>query len=575
MSQTSTSSSAFQSSNSLSSITSPSGPQQLSLPAHQHSSAPMPSPSAGHHAPHYFGSSSQQAASSQQRLPGAAQVDEQKNGQASHPPTTPFLQDFSLVAEAAKRAQVACLVRDLGDVGLNPYGGAAEQTSSSGYGASSNPYATDAGNPYDQAGTTSLGQSTQTQTRTQYQTSSTSQQHFGYNEQQQQLGTQPVSQAHEHGQQMVQYVSPSGNVLSNGDFLARVEAVKSDIRTLTTHVGQIATLHQRALSSPDSGSSSSLESMITQTQVLNTSIKDQIKSLETDAVRSRENNVKNTQIGQLKSSFTKQLQEYRVEEANYEKRYRDQIARQYRIVNPEATDGEVEEAVQADWGNEGVFQTALKTNRSATASTVLGAVRARHNDIQKIERTLQQLHLLMEDLATQIVLQDVAINQTEEHTEHVKQDTEAANVHLDKGIASARRARKLKWWCFFICVAIVIILALILGLYFGLMQAGNNNNNNNNRKPSSSSRLFALTRSPAIYIKHGRKNIWANLGDPAFACRSALTAYFQRTGSVLLHSDNSSSLQHIRAIARLNALSRKRSWPLFCAACSLFSWLLG
>jgi syntaxin 1B/2/3 len=156
-------------------------------------------------------------------------------------------------------------------------------------------------------------------------------------------------------QGQVEYVQPSRNTLSNPDFLSRVEAVKADIRTLTTHVGQIATLHQQSISSADNvGSSNALE-----TQVLNTSIKDQIKYLETDAARSQGNTVKDTQIRQLKTSFTKQLQEYRQEEANYERRYREQIARQYRIVNPEATDSEVQEAMGADWGNEGVFQTAV------------------------------------------------------------------------------------------------------------------------------------------------------------------------------------------------------------------------
>jgi syntaxin 1B/2/3 len=53
----------------------------------------------------------------------------------------------------------------------------------------------------------------------------------------------------------------------------------------------------------------------------------------------------------------------------------------------------------------------------------------------------------------------------------VKKDTEAGNVQLNKGIEHARRARKLKWWCFFICLAIVIILGLVLGLYFGLNKA--------------------------------------------------------------------------------------------------------
>jgi syntaxin 1B/2/3 len=156
--------------------------------------------------------------------------------------------------------------------------------------------------------------------------------------------------------------------LSQQDFLSRVEAVKADIRTLTTHVGQIASLHQRALSSPDATSSGQLESIITQTQVLNTSIKDQIKYLETDAARSintSNHTIKTTQVGQLKSSFTKQLQEYRQEEATYERRYREQIARQYRIVNPDATDAEVEEATQADWGNEGVFQQAVSSPAEA------------------------------------------------------------------------------------------------------------------------------------------------------------------------------------------------------------------
>lgn len=256
--------------------------------------------------------------------------------------------------------------------------------------------------------------------------------------------------------------------MSNSDFLSRVEAVKADIRTLTTHVGQISSAHQRTLASPDAGSSAQLEAAVTQTQVLNTSIKDQIKFLETDAARSRDNTVKNTQVGQLKTSFSKQLQEYRVGEANYEKRYREQIARQYRIVNPQASDAEVQDAANADWGNEGVFQTALKSNRSATANTVLGSVRARHNDIQKIEQTLLELNALMEELATAIVMQEEPIKQTENLTDGVKTDVEAGNQKLDAGIVSARRARKLKWITLAIVVAIIIILALVLGLYFGV-----------------------------------------------------------------------------------------------------------
>lgn len=74
----------------------------------------------------------------------------------------------------------------------------------------------------------------------------------------------------------------------------------------------------------------------------------------------------------------------------------------------------------------------------------------------------------MEELATTVVVQEEAVQLNEQRAGNVREDMEQGNTQLNQGIKSARRARKMKWWCFFICVAIVIILALVLGLYFGL-----------------------------------------------------------------------------------------------------------
>lgn len=99
--------------------------------------------------------------------------------------------------------------------------------------------------------------------------------------------------------------------------------------------------------------------MTTQTQILNTRIRDQIKFLETDAARSGGAVAKDSQIRSLKNMFKSRLEQYQDEERQYRKRYQEQIARQYRIVNPEASEEEVREASTANWGDEGVFQTAV------------------------------------------------------------------------------------------------------------------------------------------------------------------------------------------------------------------------
>ena len=148
-------------------------------------------------------------------------------------------------------------------------------------------------------------------------------------------------------------------VLKTQDFLSRVEAVRKDMDTLSQNISNIASQHQRLISSTDPSRSAVLESLISSTQVLNTRIKDQIKFLETDAARSGGNTTKDSQVRNLKNQFKTRLEQYQQEEVQYKKRYQEQIARQYRIVNPAATDDEVREAVSADWGDEGVFQTAV------------------------------------------------------------------------------------------------------------------------------------------------------------------------------------------------------------------------
>ncbi|PVH96973.1 t-SNARE [Periconia macrospinosa] len=261
--------------------------------------------------------------------------------------------------------------------------------------------------------------------------------------------------------------------LSQADFLSRRDGAMQRINQLSSSIQEIANIHQRMLSSPDTSSSAQLEGIVTDTQVRNTQIMDEIKFLEKDASREPSSSFKRTQVDSLKRTFETQLKDFRREEADYSKRYREAIARQYLIVNPEATQAEVDEATNTDWGNEGIFQQALKTNRSAQGASVLGAVRARHNDIQRIEKTLGEIALLFQQLNEQVIYDEPKVEQAERQTEQVKDDAGKTNQALTEGIKSARRARKLKWWTLFVVLLIIAILALILGLYFGLRNRSN------------------------------------------------------------------------------------------------------
>ncbi|KAI8630012.1 t-SNARE [Xylariaceae sp. FL1651] len=284
-----------------------------------------------------------------------------------------------------------------------------------------------------------------------------------------------AEQGYEYGQdhEMQNYPQQptASQTLSQQDFLQRIDFLRNEIGTLNNNVQAIASLHQRSLAEADGGASSQqLERIVAETQSLNSGIRDQLKFLANDANRTADGSrtVKERQVGTIKAQFERELRSYQEEEGSFRARYRDQIARQYRIVNPEASEDEVRQAAEADWGNEGVFQTALRTNRTGQASSVLGAVRARHNELQRIEQTLMELANLFQDLAVLVEQQEAPVIQAEQNADNTTKFIDQGNVHVKKGIISARNARKWKWWCLLV---VILIIAVAVGVGVGVTQA--------------------------------------------------------------------------------------------------------
>lgn len=140
-----------------------------------------------------------------------------------------------------------------------------------------------------------------------------------------------------------------------------MQTLRNDIKALTGDIDFIGQLHQRTLSATDQDANEQLDHYVAQTQIRNTAIKDGIKGLERDLLKTTDasRTTKQTQLESLKTFFKSELDKYQSIERDYQARYREQIARQYRIVNPEASEDEVRQATEADWSNEGVFQTAV------------------------------------------------------------------------------------------------------------------------------------------------------------------------------------------------------------------------
>ncbi|KAI5795191.1 t-SNARE [Geopyxis carbonaria] len=234
------------------------------------------------------------------------------------------------------------------------------------------------------------------------------------------------------------------------DFYAEVDQLREGIEKVNANISNIESLHARSLKDIDEQTSaqtqSQLNSIVAETSSLNKNLTQRIKILKGKAGRDPS---KGPQVGVLDRNFKDALRRYQMVEKTFADRTREQMARQYRIVRPEATEDEVREACEGEQGQ--VFsQALLRGNRRGEARSALQEVQNRHNEIQKIEKTIIELATLFNEMEQLVAEQETMVEHIDQQGEEVQENVGKAQEEIGQAVEKARSRRRKKWWCMLI-----------------------------------------------------------------------------------------------------------------------------
>lgn len=212
---------------------------------------------------------------------------------------------------------------------------------------------------------------------------------------------------------------------------------------------RLQAMQQRALDDPDSSAQSAtnrqLDELSSETMTMYRNFAGRIKAIKQQPESGSPKN--GPQVGKVDRRLKATIQEYQQLDSAYQKKLKEQFARQYRIVRPDASEAEVREAVE-DTSNQQVFSQALmQSDRRGQSRSALNAVQNRHEAIQKIERQIIELAQLFQDMDALVVQQEDAVTKIEMKGEEVVENIDKANQEIGGAIKSARNARKWKWYC--------------------------------------------------------------------------------------------------------------------------------
>ncbi|KAF3925975.1 Syntaxin-1B [Dactylellina cionopaga] len=234
-------------------------------------------------------------------------------------------------------------------------------------------------------------------------------------------------------------------------FFDEIGTLHTATQDINEKIAEIERLHTESLSKINYGEVAALneeaDALAAELSKMNQEMTEKLRNLasRTDP---ESGDAKHVQL--VHKNFKATVQHYNETEINYQTKMREQLARQYKIVNPEATDEEIREVQES--GDTSIFVSAVMDARRAQGSAALNAVKGRFEEIQRIEKTMTELADLFGQLNELVWKQEDEIQHIHDHAADVEMNLAAGNEDLAKAIEHSKGARKKKlWMCLILC----------------------------------------------------------------------------------------------------------------------------
>jgi t-SNARE complex subunit (syntaxin) len=183
----------------------------------------------------------------------------------------------------------------------------------------------------------------------------------------------------------------------------------------------------------------------------------QVKKLETS------NQLEKVQRDRVAKSFKDVIVEYQGIQSRYKQKFASRLERQYRIVNPNASEEEVRQAVEGD-GN--VFAQQLKSSSlRGAARRALEEAQDQHRDIIQLEESILELHQMFVEMSTLVEEQGQKIETVETYVQEAEVQLEVGVQELDQGVELAKSSRKKRYILCACCVVLLIVIGIIVFIY--------------------------------------------------------------------------------------------------------------
>ncbi|KAJ3084922.1 Plasma membrane t-SNARE, secretory vesicle fusion, partial [Quaeritorhiza haematococci] len=281
--------------------------------------------------------------------------------------------------------------------------------------------------------------------------------------------------------------------------LAECDRLESQIADVTEMINQLEKLYAECVISVDNKATSDrIDALSSDIRLAIQRLRGNLKSLVATTAalppRTRSTAIRRNAESRVASRLRDAAQSYRDMQQRYQAEYKERLERQYRIVRPEATKEEIEDAVSRGGG---IFSREILASSIGEQKRALEEVQTRHAAIREIEKSVTELFELIRDMNEMLAAQQQQIDAIEYHVEETKENVIKGEREIESGIVLRKDSRRKQWILLGIVAVIALILIIILVARFA------NNSGSNNNTTTTSSNLTASSTATSTQVGAG------------------------------------------------------------------------
>jgi len=254
------------------------------------------------------------------------------------------------------------------------------------------------------------------------------------------------------------------------EFNQHYEQIKHNVDLLRLQIQKIRIGHTNALTeTSESQSITALNSQLeSEIEELVKDIGRELKVMNQGIKKSNEHTKWKQNVHSLITrQFMDLLISYRASQSQYRDKVKERIRERVLTVKPDATPTEVESIVN---NGTDVFSKQLADQNILEAKDALNYVERRHEELLKIEESVEELYRMFTDMA-------LLVEQSGEYVDNIEANVGSSVIYVKEGnkaLVSAMKSRSRRRWCLCTCcIVTLIILAVAIVILIVLGQGSN------------------------------------------------------------------------------------------------------